>query len=223
MGPVILVLLGISVLVAMFIVMTDGRYGGKRLMYWVYDRFGSSMFGAHSEADRWRNLAQTLELRGNESILDVGTAVGDLPLTLAGLPNFSGRVIGIDWSPRMVATAQAEAGRRGLSDRVKFKVVDVRKTLPYDRNEFDVVCCLGLLETWPKPEQILDELVRVLKPGGVMVLSVYQGWAAANVALSFDWYQQHLAALGLEDVRLAPCRQNQDVVIARSPFIETSE
>lgn len=223
MGQVILVILGIGGLVTLFIILTDGRYFGKKLIYWVYDRFGSRMFSTRSEADRWRNLAHTLELQGNESILDVGTAIGDLPLTIASMPNFYGRVTGIDWSPRMVAAAQAEARRRGLSDRTRFQVVDVREALPYDHDEFDVIFCLGLLETWPQPERILTELARVLKPNGIVVASLYRGWAARNTALSLDWYQHHLTALGLEDLQVAPCRPNQDVVIARNPPVGASE
>jgi ubiquinone/menaquinone biosynthesis C-methylase UbiE len=215
MGWVILAVLGIAGLAVLFIILTDGRYFGKRLMYWVYDRVGPAMFGARSEAERWHAMADALQLRGGESILDVGTATGDLPLTIAALPNFHGQVTGVDWSPQMIAQAQAEASQRGLGDRARFQVVDVRKPLPYSDGEFDAVFCLGLLETWPHPERILAEMARVTNPSGALVVSLYRGWASRSVALSFDWYQHHLAALGFEDLRVAPCRRDQDVVIAR--------
>ena len=215
MGWIVLTVLGIAGFAVLFIILTDGRYFGKWLMHWVYDRFGPAMFGAHSEAERWRTLAETLQLRGDEAILDVGTATGDLPLTIAGLPDFRGQVTGVDWSPRMMAAAEAEAARRGLSDRARFEVVDVREPLPYPDGAFDVGFCLGLLETWPRPERILTELARLLKPDGALVVSLNRGWSSKSIALSLDWYRRHLAALGFEDLEVAPCRQNQDVVIAR--------
>ena len=213
-------LLLVAVLIFLFLVafvlVTDGRYFGKRLTYWVYNRFGPAIFGVRSEAGLWQELAAEVQLRGDESILDVGTAVGDLPLTIAGMASFHGHVTGVDWSPRMMAAAQAEAGRRGLGDRATFQVADVRAPLPFDAGQFDVVFCLGLLETLPRPERTLRELKRVLKPEGALVLSLYRGGAAWSVALGLDWYREHLGALGLRDLQVVSCRRHHDVVIARS-------
>jgi ubiquinone/menaquinone biosynthesis C-methylase UbiE len=217
MGWVIAVVLGIAGLLLLFVVLTDGRYLGKGLMRWIYDRAGPALFGAQSEAERWRRLAEKLKLRGDERILDVGTAVGDLPLTLASMPGFRGQAVGADWSHRMALTAAAEAEHRGLERRVTFQVVDIREGLPFQDRGFDVVFCLGLLETLPQPERALRELRRVLAPNGTMVLSLYrQGWSSRIAALSLEWHEQHLSALGLEEVEVGPCRGNQDVVIARS-------
>ena len=198
-----------------FVLLTEGRYFGKGVMRWVYDRFGPAMFGAHSEADRWQGLAERLELRGDEAILDVGTAMGDLPLALARLPDFRGRVVGVDWSPRMMVAATREAQRQGLGDQVQFGVVDVRGALPFASAKFDLLFCLGLLEALPHPELVLHEFKRVLKPGGRLVLSLYRGWAAWNTALSLEWYERHLVPLGIRDLQVLPCRSNQDVVVAR--------
>ena len=128
-----------------------------------------------------------------------------------------GRVVGVDWSPRMVETAIEEAERRGLEGRAAFQTVDIRRGLPFEEGEFDVVFCLGLLETLPQPEQVLGELRRVLSPDGTMVLSLYrQGWSSKIVALSLEWYKQHFAALGLGKVEVVSCRRSQDVVVVRS-------
>ena len=58
MGWVILIILGTAALATLFVVLTDGRYFGKRLTRWIYDRFGPAIFGAHSEARRWRALRE---------------------------------------------------------------------------------------------------------------------------------------------------------------------
>ncbi len=141
-----LVLLG---LLLAFVLATDGRYIGRGLMHFAYDRVGAAAFGSRSEGDRWRAWASWIPLRGGEAVLDVGTAVGDLPLTIAALPNFHGRVVGIDRSPRMIAAATAEAGRRRLGHRAAFLVADASEPLPFDDAEFDVVSRLRLLEAVP--------------------------------------------------------------------------
>lgn len=196
-------------------ILTDGRYFGKWLMHWVYDSVGPSIFKARSESRQWRELIEELKLRGDERILDVGTAIGDLPLTIATMPGFHGQVTGMDWSKQMMAAARKRALERSVADRVHFQVADVRDGLPFDESEFDVIFCLGLLETLPQAKKILVDFRRVLNPNGMLVLSLYRSWAALGAALSYDWYERHLSALGFRELRIAPCRRNQDVVIAR--------
>ncbi len=200
-----------------FILLTDGRYFGKRLVYRVYDRLGPAIFGAAHEADRWHLLAEALHLRGHEAILDVGTAMGDLPLTLATWPDFRGRIVGLDWSPRMVAAARGVARRRQLADQVRFEVHDARQPLPYTEGRFDVVICLGLLETWSHPEHILAELVRVLRPEGQLVVSLYHGTPLQPATLSQAWYEAMLAPYGLSALQVFPLRHHHDALIARRP------
>jgi SAM-dependent methyltransferase len=117
----------------------------------------------------------------------------------------------------MMWTATGEARRRGLENQVAFQLVDIRDSLPFRDREFDVVFCLGLLETLSGPERALRELGRVLVPSGTLVLSLYRwGWSPRIAALSLEWYEQHLWALGFDDVEVASCRRSQDVVVAQS-------
>ncbi|MCP5100558.1 MAG: class I SAM-dependent methyltransferase [Chloroflexi bacterium] len=205
----------IILLALVFTLITDGRYFGKRFVFWVYDRIGSRMFSAADDADVWIALAQQIPLRGDERILDVGTAVGNLPLTLVTTPTFKGHVTGIDWSPRMIATAVATVKAKGLETRAYFQVVDIRNGLPFKDAQFDVIFCLGLLETWPYPEKIIAEMKRLLAKDGIFVFSVYKGVASKSVALGEAWYRTTLSNLGMQNARIAPCRHNHDVIIAR--------
>ena len=208
-----LLALGAAGLAIIFVLLTDGRYFGKPLVRRIYDRFGASIFGSRSEAERWHALAKTLALRGDETVLDVGTAVGDLPLSIAARPGFRGRVTGVDWSPRMMDAAQKRARRQGAP--ACFAVADARRSLPFAGGQFDVVFCLGLLETLPQAENLLSELARVLKTEGTLVVSLYRGWAAWSAALGERWYRQHLPSPDRWEVHIAPCRRGQDVLIAR--------
>lgn len=201
----------------LFILMTDGRYSGKTLMYWVYNRIGPAAFGSRSEARDWPNLLTSLHLRGDEKILDVGTAVGDFPLTIAAQADFHGHVTGIDWSPRMMEVANVETEKRGLSARVDFWVVDVRQPLPFNDISFDVIFCFGLIETLPNAQVVLQEFSRLLKPHGILALSLYKGRSSWSAALDLKWYKTHLADLGrpLQEIQTLPFRNSQDVVVAR--------
>ncbi|MBI5931198.1 MAG: class I SAM-dependent methyltransferase [Chloroflexi bacterium] len=217
MVGVILILLGLLIGGFLFVLMTDGRYFGKQLMYWVYDRIGPAAFGSRSEASDWQGLFAALKLQGDEQVLDVGTAVGDLPLTLTAQPNFQGHATGIDWSPRMMETAYLEAQKRGLTARIDFRVVDVRQPLPFNDNTFDVIFCFGLIETLPNPQALLQEFSRIAQPNGMLVLSLYKGWSSWSAALDLKWYQSHLAQLGrpAPEIQTLPFRNSQAVVVAR--------
>ena len=212
---IIWIIVGLALLYLLLVILTDGRYFGKWLMRWIYDSLGPNIFKGRSESRQWRKLIESLKLRGDETILDVGAAVGDLVLTIATIPGFHGSATGVDWSKQMVAVARERALELGVADRVHFQVVDVRDGLPFDENAFDVVFCLGLLETLPHAEAILVNFRNILKPNGTLVLSLYRGWATLGATLSYEWYEQHLTELGFGDLQIAPCRRNQDVVIAR--------
>lgn len=195
--------------------LTDGRYGGKRIMQQVYDRLGSTLFSRQSEADLWQRLAVELNLRGDEKILDVGTAVGDLPLAFAITPNFQGLITGIDWSPRMINTAKQKAAQQHVEHLIHFEVVDVLKAgLPFNNDQFDIVTCLGLLETIRQPQKLLAEFERVLAPEGQLALSLYRRRSWLGASLDISWYTTYLRPLGLTDLRVVVCRKSQDVLIA---------
>ena len=114
-----------------------------------------------------------------------------------------------------MAAARQESQRRGLHNRVSFGVVDARQPLPFRDDSFDIISCLGLLETLPQTEQILREIVRTLKPNGKLALSLYRGWSALSASLSLNWYQNQLQSLGFES-QVLELRRNHDIVIGKS-------
>lgn len=197
-------------LLIFFVVLTDGRYFGKRLIFWIYDWFGAAMYSGRSEDARWQQLAGLLDLQGDEQILDVGTAVANLPLTLAAQPNFQGHVVGLDWSPKMLAAAR----QRGLSRQVSLVRGDGRRPLPFASQSFHVITCLETLETLPHPDHILREIIRTLRPDGILVFSLYKGILTLTAALSFDWYQKQLQSYGF-NLQLVQFRPNYDIVIGQ--------
>jgi ubiquinone/menaquinone biosynthesis C-methylase UbiE len=207
------IFLGIVSLVGLtlfFVIITDGRYFGKRLMFWIYDRLGPAINGGRNEAERWQQLAGMLDLRDDERILDVGTAVANLPSTLAAQPDFRGHIVGLDWSPKMLAAAR----RHGLSRQVSLVVGDVRRPLPFASNTFNIITCLETLETLPQPDKILHEICRILRPDGTLVLSLYKSILTFTASLSLDWYQEQLQSYGF-NLQRVEFRPNYDLVIGK--------
>jgi len=122
---------------------------------------------------RWQAyIRQTLEytldalrLSGRESTLDVGCGTGEFEhMAIGRFPQL--RITGIDVAPQMIAVA-----REKLADvpRVSFQVAQA-EDLPFGQEEFDIVVCANMLHHVREPRQVLQECVRVLRPGGQLAL-----------------------------------------------------
>ena len=107
------------------------------------------------------------------SALDFGCGPGQIPIMMARRwPSM--QIIGLDASPRMVAQAREAAAQAGVS--ASFAVFRLgpdevgERRLPYPDGAFDVVTCNSVLHHLADPLGTLDELDRVAKPGGVVLV-----------------------------------------------------
>jgi SAM-dependent methyltransferase len=96
--------------------------------------------------------------------LDVGCGTGFLALEFSARGH---RVTGLDFAPAMIARACEKAAALGLA--VGFEQGDAEH-LPYPEGSFDLVISRHVLWTLPHPERALDEWLRVLRPGGRLVV-----------------------------------------------------
>lgn len=101
--------------------------------------------------------------------LDAGCGTGTLSRWLAAC---GCRVLGVDAAPEMVAAATHLAESEGYSDQLKFARVDTIADLALDDSSLDGVLCSSVLEYLPDPFACLKEFARVLKPGGLLLVSV---------------------------------------------------
>jgi len=115
-------------------------------------------------------MIQMLRINDTDFILDVATGTGEPGLTIATeLKN--GKVVGVDLAEEMLLVAKEKAAIRGI---INFETVccDV-SALPFDDNTFDAISCrLGIM-FFPDIQLALGEMVRVLKPGGRLVISAW--------------------------------------------------
>lgn len=149
------------------------------------------LVGKRRHRDR---LLDRIDWRGDERVLDVGTGGGIL-LVGAAKRASRGRCFGIDvWSAvdlsnNTKARAQKNAELEGVADRVEVLDEDARK-LSFEDATFDVVVsmlCLHNIEEGQ--DRALAEIIRVLRPGGVAVISDLGGtetYAAAFEAAGFS-------------------------------------
>ncbi len=121
--------------------------------------------------------ARLISLAGVTSsgqILDVGTGTGIVALQAAQQVGANGKVLGIDLSEGMLATARAKASAAGLSHCAEFRPMD-GEALALADESFNVVVSLFALLHFPNPTVALKEMFRVLRPGGRLALAVGSG------------------------------------------------
>ena len=80
------------------------------------------------------------------------------------------RLKGLEISPDMIAIAERNAAEYGLQDRVTYVKGDGQQ-MSFEDNIFDAVFTNGSLHEWAQPNEVFDEVYRVLKPGGRYLIS----------------------------------------------------
>ncbi|HEV8439207.1 MAG TPA: class I SAM-dependent methyltransferase [Methylomirabilota bacterium] len=126
--------------------------------------FGHSIRTAAERAAWDRILDLVLAGRRALDALDAGCGTGFLAFELAARGH---HVTGIDFAPAMLAEARRKAAERGVS--IRFEEADAEQ-LPFAAGSFDLAISRHLLWTLPHPEAAIDEWIRVLRPGGRLVI-----------------------------------------------------
>jgi len=117
-----------------------------------------------------------LPLSAGDRVLDVGCGEGRHSLAAYLRPGVS--VVGIDLSAKDLTTAKGRIADMASYDpqgSVRFLQGDAT-TLPFPDDAFDRVICSEVLEHIPNFTGVLEELYRVLKPGGRLCVSVPRAW-----------------------------------------------
>lgn len=164
-------------------------------------------------------------LRPGETVLDLGSGGGLDCFLAAKQVGPTGRVIGVDMTPEMVAKARANA-RKTNAETVEFRLGEIEH-LPVADATIDVILSNCVINLSPDKAAVFRDAFRVLKPGGRLAISDIVEIAPLPAALrqhmgaltgcvsgaaSIETVRELLHAAGFEDVRVDVKPESRDFV-----------
>ena len=173
----IVVLIVIGFILDREIYFYEGAHLGPRLQSWLYDRWskqydaGKRQSQLHDKEMLAEPLLEKLINVAEPFILDFATGTGRLSYALLSHPDFQGRIVALDISQGMLEQAAAKLNQAQLGrSEVEF-LRHQSMPLPFADASFDAVCCLEVLELLPDAHTALEEMARLLRPGGILLTS----------------------------------------------------
>lgn len=121
-------------------------------------------------------------LRPDASVLEVAPGPGYLAIELARLGTY--RIVGLDISESFVRMARAKAHQAGAN--IEFRLGDAAE-MPFDAASFDFVVCRAAFKNFARPVEALQQMHRVLKPGGsALVLDLRRDVTDESIAAEVE-------------------------------------
>jgi arsenite methyltransferase len=164
-------------------------------------------------------------IRMGETVLDLGSGGGFDCFLAAAETGENGLVIGVDMTPTMISKARANAAK-GNYKQVEFRLGEI-ENLPVANDVVDVIISNCVINLSPDKARVFAEAFRVLKPGGRLAISdvvastelpneirndlqLYSG-CMAGASLVHE-IEQILAAVGFQDIAIAPKDESRDFI-----------
>src|SRR5262247_3496210 len=172
-----------------------------RRMRWLgYPEAYARLFTRLQAAARLRSLA------AGGRVLDCGIGTGVLSLALAHITPVQ-EVVGVDIAPAMLREAAANLAAAGI--RADLRRADAHR-LPQPDASFDAVVSAHMLEHLARPDEAIGEMVRVLRPGAVLVIVATRSTLADHlirlkwhhVPISQDQLITSMRSRGLRDIEV---------------------
>ena len=207
-------------------ILTNYNKLGTEIIETIYTDNYLSIGGTEST----ETLAELAGITSDSRVLDVGSGVGGPSLYLA--ETYGCHVTGLDLVAPNVAEANDRAKVRGLDHLATFKVGDALD-MPFEDNSFNVVWGQDAWCHMPDKEKLIDEVTRVLAPGGAVAFTdwietgaidgnersnLLSAMAAPNIA-KIDDYRGYLEARGCsivvaDDISALFTSQYRDIMSA---------
>jgi SAM-dependent methyltransferase len=139
----------------------------KQRELWALGNFGELAVFTTPVAGQLVRFAQ---VSSGQVVLDVGTGTGVVAISARRL---GAKVTGLDLTPELLAQARAGAAVAGHED-ISWHEGDA-EALPFEDAAFDVVLSQFGHMFAPRPEVVMAEMLRVLKPGGTIAFATWPG------------------------------------------------
>jgi len=160
-------------------------------------------------------LLKELAPKKGMQVLDIGSGSGETVLTIAEKVGPTGKAVGVDLTPEGIASSREKAKQRKLEKVAEFHQTNAVK-LPFPNNSFDAVISECIVNLIPDKQKSLNEKVRVLKPGGRVIMHDVVHWMpmprvmrensnlyceCVGGAVSVNEYVEMMKKAGLTDVK----------------------
>ncbi len=158
-----------------------------------YDLMNDLMsFGIHR---LWKRYAVELAgLRPGHKVLDLASGTGDLAARYSGLVGPEGLVTMTDINAAMLDQGRARMADRGLIGNVEYVQVNA-EAIPFEDGRFDCVTIGFGLRNVTDKQKALDEMFRVLRPGGRALILEFSHPKAEPLKWAYDAYSFNLLPL----------------------------
>ena len=207
------------------LIATEGTYLGSRIVVLLYDwtaaRYdkGKGLHIVEEAIHFGMPFAEALSACSDPAprVLDVATGTGRVPLALLRQREHGLLVVATDRSRRMLDEAARSLATSELEAQL---MCQDAAHLSFADAVFDGVSCLEALEFMWDADAVLEEMVRVLKPGGVLLISNRVGTDAVffpGRMCGRGRLERRLRESGLEALRTRRWQVHYDLLWARKP------
>jgi len=152
--------------ILLFVALTQAPNQVRKPGKWIGRFFLWMMNISHSSLTDWG--LQHVNIPKRFTILDVGCGGGRTIEKLAALAA-EGMVYGVDYATGSVAASRAKNARLVQAGRVEIQQASVSR-LPFPGDKFDLVTAVETQYYWPDLVKDMQEVLRVLKPGGTLIV-----------------------------------------------------
>lgn len=167
-------LIGLGALLYWLLIITEGVYLGRGVVIALYDLYArrydhiKQFEPIYEHALLAQPVLDRLAPHQSPLLLDVATGTGRMPVAMRNHKRFQGHIIGLDLSRAMLHEA---ADKLEGADEITPLLWCAAESLPFADATFDGVICLESLEFMMDPAAVVAEMARVLRPGGLMLIT----------------------------------------------------
>lgn len=132
-------------------------------------RYMAARYMTRANVEINRCTLEALAVQPDDRVLEIGPGPGDLMELIAERAT-RGSVTGVDFSREMIETCERRFAAMVEAGRIELRCTNAEE-LPFAAGRFSKACTVNTIYFWPEPVAVLNEIRRVLRPGGTLAVS----------------------------------------------------